>query len=119
MILDFPKAKEIALRRKRKRGLGRRLFDYDRNKMHSLWAASQAKYGLHLVPVHSVRHTGPSNDVWTKYRTLEQIQKRGRWRMPASVRRYAKEHTLQFARANTPTALLERGAKIWASFGKR
>ena len=42
---------------------------------------------LHAVP-HSVRHDGPSEDVYHKRADLAAIQKRGRWGSPKSVVRY-------------------------------
>ena len=39
---------------------------------------------------YSMRHGGPSWDFMTKSRTLEEIQRRGRWRVAASVARYQK-----------------------------
>ena len=41
---------------------------------------------------HSARHSGPSRDLTTGYRSLEQIMKRGRWKALTSVHRYAKPH---------------------------
>ena len=37
-----------------------------------------------------LRHGGPSRDVLLGFRTLQEIQKRGRWRSFSSVRRYEK-----------------------------
>ncbi|CAE8695937.1 unnamed protein product [Polarella glacialis] len=48
---------------------------------------------IHATP-HSVRHSGPSNDRFHKRRSLQQIQKRGRWASPKSVARYEKEALL-------------------------
>jgi hypothetical protein len=38
--------------------------------------------------VYQIRHGSASTDVLQKVRTLEQVQKRGRWLTPKSVRRY-------------------------------
>ena len=48
---------------------------------------------LKLTP-HSCRHGGPSEDVAAKIRSASEIQKRGRWAAPASIRRYMKPGTL-------------------------
>ena len=42
---------------------------------------------------HSARHSGPSRDLTTGYRSLESILKRGRWKALSSVGRYAKLHS--------------------------
>ena len=44
---------------------------------------------MEVVP-YLLRHSGPSQDYLAKLRTLPDIQKRGRWRSPESVRRYEK-----------------------------
>ena len=44
-------------------------------------------------PPHSARHSGPSRDLTTGYRSLESILKRGRWKALSSVSRYAKPHS--------------------------
>ena len=48
--------------------------------------------GLHT---YSFRHGGPSHDRAIKFRSLGDIQKRGRWASPASVRRYEKAGRVQ------------------------
>ena len=44
---------------------------------------------MEVVP-YLLRHSGPSQDYLAKLRTLPDIQKRGGWRSPESVRRYEK-----------------------------
>ena len=54
--------------------------------------AATAELGLadfNIVP-HTFRHSGPSNDVYHKRRTLREVQKRGRWKSTRSVARYEK-----------------------------
>jgi integrase len=48
---------------------------------------------LRIVP-HCFRHTGPSTDAYLKALSIQQIQDRGTWKCPASVRRYEKHATL-------------------------
>ena len=45
-----------------------------------------------IGPLHPyrLRHGGASVDYWEKHRSIVEIQKRGRWRATASVRRYEK-----------------------------
>ena len=47
-------------------------------------------------------HSGPSSDRIKDLRSLESIQKRGRWASFASVRRYEKHGCLSTAAAATP-----------------
>lgn len=51
-------------------------------------------YPAKCVTPHVFRHTGPSNDFYHQRRDLNAIQKRGRWRAKASVRRYEKSSLL-------------------------
>eukprot|EP00439_Symbiodinium_sp_Y106_P031171 s2233_g3.t1 len=45
-----------------------------------------------------LRHGGPSRDIATKWRTLADVQKRGRWKSFSSVRRYEKGGRLRVLR---------------------
>ena len=45
--------------------------------------------GQHVVP-YQARHSGPSIDVARRYRSLEEIQKRGQWKHAKSMQRYEK-----------------------------
>mmetsp|Transcript_25959 Transcript_25959/g.41732 ORF Transcript_25959/g.41732 Transcript_25959/m.41732 type:complete len:409 (+) Transcript_25959:152-1378(+) len=50
--------------------------------------------GLELqqkITMHLMRHTGPTFDFNMKFRTLDEIKRRGRWSADSSVRRYMKE----------------------------
>ena len=62
-------------------------FDYGSLTREVRAAAEALK--ISFVPYH-VRHSGPSWDRLQQYRTLESIQKRGRWRSFLSVQRYEK-----------------------------
>ena len=68
---------------------------------------------------HNVRHTGPSYDVWMSYRSLKQVQKRGRWRVDTSVLRYAKTHEYARAVAKIPESLRKSGEKKFRELGAR
>ena len=50
-------------------------------------------------PPHALRHTGPSWDLFSGNRALDQVRACGRWRAETSVLRYAKTHTLLAADA--------------------
>ena len=61
---------------------------------------------------HSVRHGGPSLAVFNKVLTLAEVQKRGRWLQPRSVRRYEKSGKLTRRVAATPRHIIASGAQL-------
>ena len=61
--------------------MGRRLKD----------AAAKAGFGMLRPEPYQLRHSGPSHDVAVKFRRLNEVKLRGRWRSDASVRRYQQE----------------------------
>eukprot|EP00959_Pyramimonas_sp_CCMP1952_P197852 4137801-Pyramimonas_sp.AAC.1 len=49
-----------------------------------------------LLPVlYTARHRGASNDLFTGRISLQEVQRRGRWRQPSSVRRCEKRGLIQ------------------------
>ena len=68
--------------------------------------------GVSQMPLHlyALRHGGASHDALALQRPLSSINKRGRWRCDASVRRYEKA-TLAQAEANKVPKLAQRFAK--------
>ena len=63
-------------------------------ELRDLWAEAQHLTGVTQAvgaqPLHILRHSGPSVDVWFQRRQLAAVQARGRWTSPDSVWRYAK-----------------------------
>ena len=56
-----------------------------------LRAAAQTLQVVYLdITPHVMRHSGPSNDRAFHCRTIEEVQKRGRWLTSTSLRRYEK-----------------------------
>jgi integrase len=55
----------------------------------------EAARACHLQPLsltpHMLRHGGPSEDILNNVRSISQVQERGRWAAPASVRNYQKQ----------------------------
>ena len=72
------------------------LFKFDMTELSTSFALGVEQCQLqHLRPgLYSLRHGGASEDYLRRRRTLEEIQRRGRWRAAASVRRYTKEAKL-------------------------
>ena len=66
-----------------------RLFGYTYPQMVTNLTAACSQLHLRLV-AYQMRHSGASVDRAVRRRTLEQIQKRGRWQSHHSVRRYEK-----------------------------
>ena len=80
------------------------------------WTKAASNLGVQnkIGPPHSVRHSGPSHDSATGYRSIWQIQRRGRWSSERSVLRYAKTHTWLEVRARVPAHLMEQGTALLA-----
>ena len=79
------------------------------------WAARQAcGDSKGAGPPHSARHSGPSRDLTTGYRSLESILKRGRWKALSSVHRYAKPHAYYACVARVGPEEATRGDSIIA-----
>ena len=70
--------------------------------------------GLKLTP-HTARHGGPSTDYMMGNRSLEDIQRRGRWKTKSSVRRYEKSGKVLRQREKLGDALLRRAARARAT----
>lgn len=68
-----------------------------------------------IGPLHPyrLRHGGASMDYWEKHRSIVEIQKRGRWRATASVRRYEKGGRLSQLLNSLPSHTQELAT--WAS----
>ncbi|CAE7231430.1 gag-pro-pol [Symbiodinium sp. CCMP2456] len=60
------------------------------------------------VHPYRLRHGGPSRDIALRLRTLAEVQKRGRWKSFASVRRYEKGGRLSQQLQSLPRALRDR-----------
>ena len=78
-------------------GKGQRLWSFGLPELRSAFVAAAHKAGIaFLRPVlYMGRHTGASLDRLEGRRTLDEVQKRGRWRSTNSVRRYEKHALVQ------------------------
>ena len=118
------RAEGILLRLKAESRRGEKIFKTSPSKVRRAWNRAARDNKFDPGPLHTLRHVGPSEDALGTpeegpYRSLPQIQVRGRWKLLQSVLRYAKIHPLLRARAETPTRILEYGAQEIASLGKR
>ena len=90
-----------------------KVFDISEEKYRRLWKETARRLGVaEPGPPHSARHTGASRDAATGYRTLAQIQRRGRWTSERSVLRYAKTANCVASYQQVPDAILEEGAAL-------
>ena len=121
--VDSDYAKEILARRleeakrrcKDPKKLSReRVFPISKAKYRLLWNKASTALGINPGPPHGARHTGASRDVAEGYRTMLQVQRRGRWTADRSVLRYARTHDWIVATSQQPTAIKEKGQKLLA-----
>ena len=83
------------------RGPRERVWDFSYPELVIMFRKAARAAGVAAVP-YQLRHSGPSWDRLKGLRSLESIQKRGRWASFASVRRYEKHGRLAKAAAATP-----------------
>ena len=103
----------LALKGYRKSG---RMFTTTPAKVRKAWAKVVVVLGILFAgPLHSLRHTGPSNDIAKGRIGLEGARRRGRWLMLSSVQRYSKTFALVRYRARTPPATLALGERVMNS----
>ena len=120
VIIDFPRVARATLRRAAGRSPKEKLFKTSTRQYTNAWRKAVRRLGLTFVgPPHSVRHTGPSRDHFLGYRTLTEIQKRGRWMSKDSVFRYSKDHVLVQMMARQPAAIRARGEELFLEWGER
>ena len=110
--VDTPHAVDILSRRKEERGPKDNIFKSNSAQFRKIWNATADLLKHKIGPPHSIRHSGPANDVGTNYRTLWQAQRRGRWASEKSVLRYSKTHTWVEQRAKTDPNLMDKGRAI-------
>ena len=94
------------------------LFSLSRKKFHELYYSAAASLGIRVPPPHSLRHTGPSRDAFLGFRTLSEIQVRGRWAALASVQRYSKPAWYNSLLAQVPDEILSEGRELLNAFSR-
>ena len=110
--VDYPHTKQILARLVQDRPPGEKLFATNKAKYVKAWAMASKELDVDLGPPHSVRHSGPSHDCACGYRSMWQVQRRGRWASEKSVMRYAKSHAWIEARSKVPKDIMQRGTVI-------
>ena len=88
---------------------GQALFNFTYIRWLGQFKAAAILAGLgkwDLTPYY-LRHTGPSDDYLWKRRSLDEIQRRGRWAAESSVRRYEKSSRVTSRLNQLPASTLE------------
>ena len=88
-------------------------------RYRTLWERAGRAVGVNPGPPHGARHTGASLDAATGYRTMLQIQRRGRWTADRSVLRYARTHDWVLAESQQPAHVRSRGSQLLQGRGSR
>jgi hypothetical protein len=73
------------------------LFSFSLREIETQFRNASAALGLGLLKLspHTLRHGGPSHDIYFELRSLAEVQRRGCWKALASVKRYEKHACLQ------------------------
>ena len=91
-------------------GPGESVFPFDPVQYRRVWWDTLRRLGLEFCgPPHNVRHSGPSADIGSGRRDLEQVRRRGRWASMNSVQRYTKDFRLVEHKSKVPAALTTEG----------
>ena len=99
---------------------GTKVFTISPSEYRQRWHSATKKLGFFPGPPHCLRHTGPSFDFLTGYRSLDHIRTRGRWSgVSSTVLRYAKTHSYIAADAAQPTNVKEHGQVLLESLAAR
>ncbi|CAK0848009.1 unnamed protein product, partial [Prorocentrum cordatum] len=109
VLIDRRHVSDMLVRRKSERGPSDRVFSCSVDAYRRALRRACDDVGVEHFPPRAARHSGPSHDAATGYRTARAIQRRGRWASEKSVLRYMKTHALVAARAAPPPDILERG----------
>ena len=119
VLIDYPKTRSLLLRRKMRRGKKQRAFQVSKRRITALWDQFLAKYGHAPLPLHSLRHAGPSRDAYEGYRQLADIRKRGRWLSKDAVHRYSKSHLYVNALSMLLPEHFKEGRSLLRLWGER
>ena len=107
--MEFPRTRRLLRARMRRRKRKEKVSKVSKTRITALWAQSFKKYGLPHQPLHSLRHTGPSRDVYIGHRTLFDVKQRGRWGGKEGVERYSK--SINICKLSTKESCISNQAK--------
>ena len=109
VLVDHLEIATMLAKRSRSGSSSDPLFNISRARFHALYAQVAATLNVQVPPPHALRHTGPSRDAYLGFRTLSEIQVRGRWDARSSVLRYSKPACYVGLLARVPHDLLAEG----------
>ena len=108
---------QISLRQHLRRvGRKERVFPFDQGHLRHVWNSKLRQLGLPPFPLHTLRHSKPSEEVLLRTRSVEDVRRRGRWNQLKSVQRYSKPHVLTAVMAEIPPALQAKAAVALQEF---
>ena len=98
------------------RAPGEPLWSLDYEDLRGLFNGVVAELGLEAISpsLYALRHGGASHDRAMRFRSLEEVSKRGRWRSAMAVRCYEKHGRLAAQANKLPPATLERCRQLAA-----
>jgi hypothetical protein len=124
--IDWPGTAELLKKQVLGKPLSAKLFASNANTYRRAWAEAVALVkswkgcaDFDVGPPHSVRHTGASRDLSLGYRSLWQVQRRGRWSSEKSVLRYAKSHAWIECHSKLPSEVRRLGTEALIFRGER
>ena len=117
--VDYPKTRRILRERATNKKRGDKVFCLSEAAFLEIWMVLFSFFGWHYCPPHSLRHTGPTYDAYLNYRSLTQIQWRGRWTALTSVQRYTKSHVYVEQLAQLSEEQKQRGLQLLKTWGNR
>ena len=87
------------------------LFAFRAKDFLTAWTSAVAHLGLGDMcqTPYQNRHGGPSRDIQLNLRCLAEVQKRGHWKAPSSLRNYKKAGRLHKIVARVPRWIMEYG----------
>ena len=118
VTIDDPLVARLLWARASTMDASEKVFHTNETRAGRAWRQVLHEFKLDFVgPMHTLRHSGPSEDVLSKKRSLTDVQRRGRWSQSKSVQRYAKPHALVVHQAKVPESVRLRGEAYARNFG--
>ena len=88
-------------------------FSTTASKHKEVWDNTKSTLGLSwMAGPHVLRQTGPSEDAYSRRRSLADIQLRGRWKQIKSVQRYSKPYSVIVHNSRLQPELISFGSTM-------
>lgn len=118
-------ARLLMYKKRAQRSGDKKVFRVTARQFWAAWIRACRRLGYNPGPPHSLRHTCASFDMLEQgpelkaYRTIQQVQARGRWANDKSVLRYGKTHVYVQALGEVPAHVAALGARRARAVGCR